>query len=266
MARCLRISHDAGPGFRLHVPSPDVSAADLATCVRQRLALGPLQPLFFTLEEPRPEPGAAADIVPLSSALPDGTHLRLHTGPPRQVSEPEVQVNPGALSVGEASFRPQNEQALLEGSGRPRSRCCRCIQEPTDLPPMKEITTDLANERTLLAWVRTSLAVIRTVFSFATFKGLTKGQEAMDVFVTVLLALAAFASLLVGWQRWAVVRMHGPLAPRRLSIWPLLTTFAVVAGVCCLSTVLQSPRRLHPDLASAEPVMSALEGHGWIGD
>eukprot|EP00418_Pyrodinium_bahamense_P026822 CAMPEP_0179139220 /NCGR_PEP_ID=MMETSP0796-20121207/66567_1 /TAXON_ID=73915 /ORGANISM="Pyrodinium bahamense, Strain pbaha01" /LENGTH=93 /DNA_ID=CAMNT_0020838623 /DNA_START=21 /DNA_END=298 /DNA_ORIENTATION=- len=74
--------------------------------------------------------------------------------------------------------------------------------------------------------------------------GLTKGELVIDVFVTILLAFSAVATLLVGWQRFAVVRALGVLRARRLSVWPVFAVFVGIAGVCSAATVIRQPKRL----------------------
>ncbi|CAL1158855.1 unnamed protein product [Cladocopium goreaui] len=111
----------------------------------------------------------------------------------------------------------------------------------------KALATDLANERTLLAWLRTGLAAIRTVFSFATLSGLTAGELAVDVGVTLVLSFSGLATLLLGWKRFLAVRNGCP--GRRIAIGPLYSAFLVVAAICLLGSLWRQPKRLnHPPM------------------
>jgi uncharacterized membrane protein YidH (DUF202 family) len=71
---------------------------------------------------------------------------------------------------------------------------------------LNRMSTDLANERTMLAWTRTSLAVVRTTFSALALKGITGfGTDATSVFVigSAVLALYSYAH---GYFRYKTVK------------------------------------------------------------
>ncbi|OLP83053.1 hypothetical protein AK812_SmicGene36237 [Symbiodinium microadriaticum] len=130
------------------------------------------------------------------------------------------------------------------------------VSEPIDT---KQLSIDLANERTLLAWVRTGLAAIRTVFSFATLSGLTKGELVVDVFVTLVLSCSGLATLLIGWTRFIAVRKGAP-GSRRVAIGPLYTAFVLVAAICLLGSLWRQPKRLQLQEAVHGQFSWAAEG------
>ncbi|CAE7229063.1 unnamed protein product, partial [Symbiodinium sp. KB8] len=134
--------------------------------------------------------------------------------------------------------------------------CCSFVSEPIDT---KQLSIDLANERTLLAWVRTGLAAIRTVFSFATLSGLTKGELVVDVFVTLVLSCSGLATLLIGWTRFIAVRKGAP-GSRRVAIGPLYTAFVLVAAICLLGSLWRQPKRLQLQEAVHGQFSWAAEG------
>mmetsp|Transcript_90751 Transcript_90751/g.256253 ORF Transcript_90751/g.256253 Transcript_90751/m.256253 type:complete len:252 (-) Transcript_90751:28-783(-) len=245
MVRTLYIySHGSNDGdrfsFPLVVPSPDVPSSDLVSCVRDRLGLKSGRPLYFAYESPLGDlPNDAA--VPLSAALPDGCTLRV--------------VLPAEVSS-HASVLEQDVVHPDAHASRGRLSCCL---EDSDLPKPAEIATDLANERTLLAWLRTALAVIRTVFSYATLDGMTRGFLVADVVITMVLSCSALGALLVGWQRFKVVRTSGALQSRRISVRPIYAVFVAVAGISCVAVFIRSPRRfLTPDLSDLLAIHGSL--------
>lgn len=223
------------------MPSLDIPSRDLVDTVRDRLGIPQTTGLYF-IYEPKADGGFVAStaaagvsamdesspsVVPLSAALPDGAALRAVIVQPQST----VQGQPASPCGPRPASPPGGPFGWLF--------------EANDLPSAKEINTDLANERTVLAWIRTGLAVIRTVFSFATMKGLTKVSLAADVVVTIVLSISAVISLYVGWQRFAVVRMAGVINARRMSIKPLMVVFLGVTLTCCVATVFLTPRKLN---------------------
>lgn len=103
------------------------------------------------------------------------------------------------------------------------------------LERLSRLTTDLANERTLLAWVRTCLAAIRTLFTYigltaaagAWHAGLTATEGAMAVLVVATAALGA-------WRYFRIKEVLGQkLPPRefgRISLRPLIATLLLAAA------------------------------------
>ncbi|CAK0861200.1 unnamed protein product, partial [Prorocentrum cordatum] len=148
-----------------------------------------------------------------------------------------------------AQGRQRGDSPSRAGHQTPSAGCCSLL-ESSEIPPAQAISVDLANERTLLAWCRTGLAVIRTVFSFATLQGLTKGALAVDVLVTVVLAFASLAMLLVGWQRFGAVRkgQMGDPGVRRVSVLPVFSMLVTVAAISFFVSMVRQPLRFVRDL------------------
>eukprot|EP00439_Symbiodinium_sp_Y106_P015452 s6110_g2.t1 len=237
--------------FQLYIPSLDVPAADLSACVRDRLGLLPGVPFFVTQEPEAGQPPSDA-ALPLSPLLPDGSRLRVVLPVGRRVPG-EFPQRPAAEAPAQAPVVPP--PAPVEAAQRSESRCCSLVSEPIDT---KQLSLDLANERTLLAWVRTGLAAIRTVFSFATLSGLTKGELVVDVFVILVLSCSGLATLLIGWTRFTAVRKGAPGA-RRVAIGPLYTAFVLVAAICLLGSLWRQPKRLQ--------LQEAVHGQfSWTGE
>lgn len=92
----------------------------------------------------------------------------------------------------------------------------------------------LANERTFLAWIRTSLALAAGGLGAVTILDDFPGEEFLGV---SLLALSFFTSA-TAYRRWALneraMRLDQPLPPSRL---PMLMAIAVT-GVAVVAAVL----------------------------
>merc|ERR1712066_720464 len=73
---------------------------------------------------------------------------------------------------------------------------------------MSRLSTDLANERTLLAWMRTALAVLRTALAIA-FLGISAGGWfwwGSVMLAKLSMVTAIFAAAYVGIQRYTRIR------------------------------------------------------------
>mmetsp|Transcript_30573 Transcript_30573/g.101710 ORF Transcript_30573/g.101710 Transcript_30573/m.101710 type:complete len:147 (-) Transcript_30573:4-444(-) len=110
--------------------------------------------------------------------------------------------------------------------------------------PGADMATDLDLEQTWLAWTRTALSTIRTVFTFALMKAYRRTWLFVDICVTVALTTAAVATLIVGWQRFVTVRLAGVASRKRLSISPLMIVFATVAGISFAGAITIMLRKL----------------------
>jgi putative membrane protein len=94
----------------------------------------------------------------------------------------------------------------------------------------------LANERTFLAWVRTSLAMLAggVALDAVALDGPRGLQTALAVTLVVLGLLATTA----GWLRWAAaeraMRLHAPLPSTTTLAWLALALMLVAAGLVVL--------------------------------
>ncbi len=94
----------------------------------------------------------------------------------------------------------------------------------------------LANERTFLAWVRTSLALLAggVALDAVELDGPRGLQTALSVVLVVLGLLGAGAA----WVRWAAteraMRLHRPLPSTSVLVWISLVLMVVAAGLVVL--------------------------------
>ena len=169
---------------------PDTEPAALALAVSARAGIESTTGFFLTAKS---DPKGA--VTPLSCKLGDGTSLVLHRVRRNIVQQRQQQ--PATLAAAAAAVASDVRQSAVlttstSGSSalsEPLLARAASINGPppaaTDSPPplqrgatsmvsnqleglerLSRLTTDLANERTLLAWMRTCLAGIRTLFSY----------------------------------------------------------------------------------------------------
>ena len=104
---------------------------------------------------------------------------------------------------------------------------------------MSRLATDLANERTLLAWIRTVLAVVRTAFATSAWMpGVGLVWVVVHRLSVGLVLLLLLLSTLVGVYRYYKVasiikRTDIPTYFGRLPMWPVNVTLVV-----CVLTVV----------------------------
>jgi len=85
------------------------------------------------------------------------------------------------------------------------------------------MTTDLANERTLLSWIRTTLAAIRTVFAYFALTANGSFWENTLICSELTMAVLVIVTALTGYRRFDkiknVIRMkHPPESFGRISV------------------------------------------------
>ncbi|XKH52172.1 DUF202 domain-containing protein [Citricoccus nitrophenolicus] len=100
----------------------------------------------------------------------------------------------------------------------------------------------LANERTFLAWIRTSLALLAGGIAVEAFTGSVFDSLTRTVLGTVLLGLAALLALTAGfrWVRVERAMRHGRPLPLPLIV-PVLATGGAAAAVVLLVFLLIRP-------------------------
>ena len=118
---------------------------------------------------------------------------------------------------------------------------------------LSRLATDLANERTLLAWIRTILAGVRTAFAtLAWAPGVTLAYLVVHRLSMVLVVLLLVASTVVGLHRYyriaRVVKMKEiPLYFGRLRMGPMNSVFALSVLTVSVGMIAQTFELLPTD-------------------
>ena len=108
---------------------------------------------------------------------------------------------------------------------------------PEDAPGHPDYRFTLANERTLLAWLRTALALVAGGVAVATYAP-DLGVRWGSAVVALGLVLSGLAVAVLGYRRWrgneAAIRAGRPLP----ASWLMPTVAAAVAAVVVVVAVL----------------------------
>eukprot|EP00929_Paragymnodinium_shiwhaense_P122017 TRINITY_DN94516_c0_g1_i1.p1 TRINITY_DN94516_c0_g1~~TRINITY_DN94516_c0_g1_i1.p1 ORF type:complete len:334 (-),score=69.35 TRINITY_DN94516_c0_g1_i1:477-1478(-) len=109
------------------------------------------------------------------------------------------------------------------------------------------LSTDLANERTLLAWIRTGLAAMRTVFSFYGLKSIKIQELDMTWVCQIAMALTVIVAGVSGWARYKQIKIasyqlvppenFGRISIRWFTILVMFTSVAVALAVVAKGVV-----------------------------
>jgi uncharacterized membrane protein YidH (DUF202 family) len=221
-------------------------------------------------------------VVPLSGSLPDGSSLVLHrAGPLVHDAMPSPPASPPPTSTSAAAPLLAINNTPFGQAGDAESPPTQPIQPPPS-PPRRQstfsslgfswpqnrdvseqlngierlnrLTTDLANERTLLAWTRTTLASIRTLFTYLALDGKSAAWKASITATEFSMATLVLAAATTGvWRFWrvkSIVHMKippagfGRITIRPLAVLLLVTAFATSIGIFSQQWVHASPS--HP--------------------
>lgn len=247
--------------FQLSWYVPGTASADLRETVAARLQLPPHRP--FTLEE---ESGGTT--TTLTPGLPSGLTLRVRleamrsespsplpvatavaarSHPPSDLSEPLLGTSCGAepLSIetrsfgGDGSFKAPSDGAA---SPRPPEDVARDVDSMLKL---NRITSALANERTFLAWIRTTCSMFSLAISLNSLdQGESERWRWLGFGTGLVVTTLGAASYLHSVERYFRVKTvlllaRPPSQYGRKSIRPFTALVGVVWLAVCLSYVVR---------------------------
>ena len=96
-----------------------------------------------------------------------------------------------------------------------------------------QLGTDLANERTLLAWIRTLLACIRTVFAYLKLED-SVNSPSLTAATMLIATLLLLTGLNAGYRYWQIQHILGmkekPASYGRITLMPYVV-FAVAIAI-----------------------------------
>jgi len=232
----LRSGH-APSEFRMAV-CPGMAGCELEAAARARYGAAPSAQLRFALPD-----GA---VVPLSAALPDGTVLQC-TVVPRGKGASSPASGPaagdeqllGVVSDGLYAAMPPDPATRRSPPG------CECAYEVEGPHWLlgSVLRNDLANERTLLSWLRTALAGLRTALAFLGYQAVSPHGRDSSAALVCGLAGASALLLCLGWSRYSATRSwHKTQSPTgslwRLGIGPAIGMFVVVGGAAAVEAIV----------------------------
>lgn len=98
----------------------------------------------------------------------------------------------------------QSETDDFHQVGTPKEDHLNCAVDAVER--FSRLSTDLANERTLLAWIRTCLAAIRTAFTYLSLTWATRSWRWSVILCEVIVALLAVTLAATGWKRYSSIK------------------------------------------------------------
>lgn len=117
----------------------------------------------------------------------------------------------------------------------PATALMRLPEEVEPVPASAVLNTELAHERALMAWTRTSLATTKMMFCFA-FVPIAYDKRfkiSYSMILSIALVVVATLALLVGWQRYHQVKQLGMLRARRIDVRPAFFCVILYVVLCC---------------------------------
>ena len=117
--------------------------------------------------------------------------------------------------------------------------------EISGMAKMSRMSTDLANERTLLAWIRTILAIMRTAFATLGIEGVNPFWAVVQLLTVIMMCGLMVAAAVTGIYRYykiaritALKNIPASFGKNRIPLWPVNAILASSVGTVAIAAVL----------------------------
>mmetsp|Transcript_106890 Transcript_106890/g.307410 ORF Transcript_106890/g.307410 Transcript_106890/m.307410 type:complete len:256 (-) Transcript_106890:316-1083(-) len=208
-------------------------------------------PFFLTLV-------GSPSVVPLSAALPPGVTLQLHLARPRGSTSPRLAqraMSPAASSatpaapvtlempmVGQAAGADATCPVSFEARSNFMAESMAKVAAATEsIDRFSRLSTDMSNERTLLAWTRTGMAGLRTAFAYLAVVGTESSWEIPLGFARLAMISAVLVAVISGNMRYIAIKRLTflPVPPQhfgRISMhwYETVLAMSLIAICCCM--------------------------------
>ena len=169
----------------------------------------------------------------------DGIRARCGT---RCVDFTQTNIDALAKRLGVSRYLPWN----LTSYERMEMEKDKKDDEISGMAKMSRLSTDLANERTLLAWIRTVLAMMRTTFATLGIIGVSATWENVHYVAVAMTVVLMLLSAVIGVFRYyrvaricALKNIPQSFGRNRVPMWPMAVVFVSSLATVTVAVLMQ---------------------------